>query len=125
MADCACLRRPRLGVVFFIVTIALLLTACGGSNGSDSGSNSNSIGAGEAAVSEAQALFIEVGCAECHGEQGEGVDGKARSLQGKRMLYDQFSRRVRNGRGSAMPAYTVEEISDEQVMMLHEWLSTQ
>lgn len=125
MAERTRSHRPRFGIFFSMVAIALVLASCGGSNGNGSGGESSDNGNDEMAVSEAQTIFVDVGCAECHGEQGEGVEGKARSIQGTRMLFDQFSRRVRNGRGEAMPAYSAEEISDEQIVMLHEWLAGQ
>lgn len=125
MADRTPSRRPLFGIFFSMVAIALLLASCGGSNGSEASVDNNDGSSEETTVNEAQAVFIDVGCAECHGEQGEGIEGEARSIQGTRMLFDQFSRRVRNGRGEAMPAYTVEEISDEQIVMLHEWLASQ
>ncbi len=125
MADRTRSHRSLFGTFVSMVTIALLLASCGGSSGDSSAGNGNDGGSEEAPVNEAQALFIEVGCAECHGEQGEGVEGSARSLQGTRTIIDQFSTRVRNGRGQAMPAYTADEISDEQIVMIHEWLASQ
>jgi mono/diheme cytochrome c family protein len=38
------------------------------------------------------------------------------------MILMQFEARVRNGRGSAMPGYTPEQITDEQINELWEWL---
>jgi mono/diheme cytochrome c family protein len=41
------------------------------------------------------------------------------------MIIQQFETRVRNGRGDSMPGYTVEQISDEQINELWEWLRSQ
>jgi len=111
----------RLGV--FLAILLLLggsLAACGGDDDDDAGD----AGADDPAAAEAQALFVEVGCAECHGENGEGDGVNPRTnLVGTRMIISQFRTRVRNGKGSAKPPFTEEQISDEQIEQLHEWLS--
>jgi hypothetical protein len=38
------------------------------------------------------------------------------------MIIQQFQTRVRNGRGSAMPAHTPAQISDEEIRTLYDWL---
>ena len=130
MADRTRFFRNRLRLCISIAVLGLLLVACGGSdtaNGDDNGNGSGNGSDDPAGVpsNEAQAIFVEVGCAECHGEQGEGVGGDADSLQGTRQILAQFETRVRNGRGEAMPAYSEEEISDEEIEVLHEWLRNQ
>lgn len=124
MADRTRMRRFHLRSLISVLAVSLVLTACGGD---DSGSgNGNGQGeAGDAPQSEAQAIFVEVGCAECHGEQGEGVEGVASSLQGTRTIILAFETRVRNGRGQAMPGYSEEQISDEEIALVHEWLQNQ
>lgn len=106
-----------------ILVMGLLLVACGGDSGNASGDGGNSDGG--APPEGAQAIYIEVGCAECHGESGEGVEGKGASLQGTRTILAAFTTRVRNGRGEAMPGYTPEQISDEEIQLIHEWLRNQ
>jgi cytochrome c553 len=116
-------RRPWLTTLLSLLAVSLLLVSCGGSDAANGGSD-NSNGGGEP-VDEAQRIFIDVGCAECHGDQGEGVEDKGGSLQGTRTILNAFQTRVRNGRGQAMPAFSEEEISDEDVGIIHEWLRNQ
>ena len=122
MAGRSHFRRRPLRSVFSVVAIGLLLVACGGDSGNGNGDDNGDTESG-APASEAQAIFIEVGCGECHGEQGEGAS--AGSLQGTRTILAAFSTRVRNGRGEAMPGYSEEQISDEEIEMVHEWLRNQ
>ncbi|MEZ4572851.1 MAG: c-type cytochrome [Thermomicrobiales bacterium] len=61
----------RLGM--FLAVLVLLaggLAACGGGDDDDGGGGDGN--GDDAAVSEIQQLYIDVGCAECHGENGEG-----------------------------------------------------
>ena len=124
MADRTRTRRFRLSSLVSALALSLVLVACGG----DDSGNGNGAGedvAGDAPQNEAQAIFVEVGCAECHGEQGEGVDGMGGSLQGTRTIILAFETRVRNGRGQAMPEYSEEQISDDEIALVHEWLQNQ
>lgn len=128
MSDRTRLFPSRLGLYLSIAAVSLLLVACGGgdsTNGNDNGNGSGSDDPPAAASSEAQTIFVDAGCAECHGDQGQGVEGEAGSLQGTRQILDQFETRVRNGRGQAMPAYSEAEISDEEIEIVHEWLRNQ
>lgn len=128
MADRTRFFRNRLRLCISIAVLGLLLVACGGSDSANGNGNGNGNGSDEPArerSNEAQAIFIEAGCAACHGEQGEGVDGQGGSLQGTRQILNQFETRVRNGRGQAMPAYSEEQISDEEIALVHEWLRNQ
>ena len=110
---------PGLRYALSIGAIGLVLVSCGGS-GDD---NTDSDGDGGApAANEAQTIFIEQGCAECHGDEGEGTD-QGSSIAGTRMIPQAFETRIRNGRGAAMPAYTEEQVSAEDIQLLYEWLS--
>lgn len=122
MAGRSHFRRRPLRSVWSVAAIGFLLVACGGDSGNGNG-NGNGDSDGGAPANEAQTIFIDVGCAECHGESGEGAT--ASSLQGTRVILSAFSTRVRNGRGQAMPAYSEEQISDEEIQMIHEWLRSQ
>ncbi len=113
----------RLGVFLAILLLLSggLAIACGGGDDDDDGGDA---GADDPTAVAAQALFVEVGCAECHGENGEGDGVNPRTnLAGTRMIISQFRTRVRNGKGSAKPAFTEDQISDEQIEQLYEWLS--
>lgn len=117
------LTRSRLGVLLVVVILLSggLVAACGGDDDDDDSADN---GAGDPAAAAAQALFVEAGCAECHGENGEGDGENPRTnLVGTQMIIGQFRTRVRNGRGSAMPPFSEEQISDEEIEQLHEWLS--
>jgi mono/diheme cytochrome c family protein len=112
--------RLGMGLAVLILLVGGFAAACGDDDDDDGG------GAGDgddAAVAEAQTLYVETGCAECHGENGEGDGVNARTvLSGTRMIIGQFRTRVRNGRGAAMPGYTEEQITDEQIELLWTWL---
>jgi mono/diheme cytochrome c family protein len=123
MADRTPACRSWLTSSVSLLVVSFLLVACGGSDAAN-GSQGDESGGSEPVV-EAQAIFIEVGCAECHGEQGEGVEGKGASLQGTLTILNAFQTRVRNGRGQAMPAFSEEEISDDEIEIIHEWLRNQ
>ena len=118
------IARSRLGVflAIFILLSGGLVAACGGGDDDDDGGNG---GADDPAAAAAQVLFVEVGCAECHGEDaaGDGVNPRT-NLVGTSMIIGQFRTRVRNGRGAAKPPFTEEQISDEEIEQLHEWLTS-
>ncbi|HEX5164718.1 MAG TPA: cytochrome c [Thermomicrobiales bacterium] len=111
-------RQPRYRLLLLVLVIPLVLSACGGGSGS-----SNDDDAGDSdQTNAARDLFAAKGCADCHGPDGEGTDTAPNPLAGTRMIIQQFQTRVRNGRGSAMPAYTPDQISDEEIRMLYDWL---
>ena len=107
-------------IAVLILALGMLAAACGGGS-DDNGDNGGDSDNGE--VSEAQAIYIEVGCAECHGDEGQG-DGVTNNtdIAGTPMIIQQFETRVRNGRGNRMPGYTEEQITTEQIEMIWEWL---
>jgi mono/diheme cytochrome c family protein len=110
--------RAPASLALLVLALALLTAACGGGSGGD-GDDS---GQDDAAVNAARELFASKGCAECHGADGEGTDSAPIALAGTRMIIQQFQTRVRNGRGSAMPAHTPEQISDDEIRVLYDWL---
>ena len=118
----------RLGVILAIVILLAggLAAACGGGNDDDDDDGGGGNGGGsEPTTAAAQELFVEVGCAECHGENGEGDGENPRTnLVGTQLIFGQFRVRVRNGRGSAKPPITDEQVTNEQLELLHEWLSS-
>lgn len=117
-------RHRRLAVPWSMVIVAIVLAmvaaACGGGGG---GGDDNGADGEDPAVAAARELFAAKGCAECHGADGEGDGQNQRTvLKDTRMIIQQFTQRVRNGRGSAMPAYGPDQITDEEIVQLHEWL---
>ncbi|RIK42351.1 MAG: hypothetical protein DCC58_11095 [Chloroflexi bacterium] len=117
-------QRPRRFICLLLLSavLLLLLSGCGGGGNDDDDAD---VGA-EATAEAARTLFAEKGCAECHGPDGEGDGQNPRTvIKDTRMIIQQFQQRVRNGRGSAMPAFTPEQISDEEIIQLHDWLKVQ
>ena len=109
-----------------------LLAACGGSGNSDSGTGSgsgdsgagNSGGGNSVAVDNdaAAAVYTRLNCAACHGPEGAGTDAPRTRIAGHRLIIQQFQTRIRNGRGSAMPGYGPDQVTDEEIALLFEWL---
>jgi mono/diheme cytochrome c family protein len=110
-------RQPRYRLLLLVLGIPLALSACGGDS-----SSSGDDEAGSDQANAARELFAAKGCAECHGTDGDGTDTAPDSLVGTRMIIQQFQTRIRNGRGSSMPAHTVDQISDEEIRTLYDWL---
>lgn len=113
-------RQPGTRYGALVMTLAFVLVACGGD--AESGNGNGDDTGDDALVNEAQTIFIEQGCAECHGEQGEGTGEPRTEIAGTRMIIQAFTTRVRNGRGAAMPGYSEEQISEEEIQFLHDWL---
>lgn len=111
-------RSPRWRMSLLVLVIALVVVACGGSGSGDEAAGS----ASDSQANAARDLFAANGCAECHGTDGQGAAAAPNALAGTRMIIQQFQTRVRNGRGSAMPAYTPDQISDDEIRALYDWL---
>tara|TARA_R110002033_G_scaffold138558_1_gene177556 strand:- start:1274 stop:3610 length:2337 start_codon:yes stop_codon:yes gene_type:complete len=58
-----------------------------------------------------------IGCAGCHGDENQGIDGDGPSLVAN-FNWDH----VRNGKGSEMPAYSAEELSDAELASIVRWV---
>ena len=108
---------PRYRLLLLVLSLGLALAACGG----DSDASGEDAGGSDQAIA-ARDLFAAKGCADCHGPDGDGTDTAPDSLAGTRMIIQQFQTRVRNGRGSAMPAHSPDQISDEEIRTLYDWL---
>lgn len=105
-------------LLLILLAVSLVVSACGGGSESDDDAAADTSDQANAA----RDLFAAKGCAECHGANGEGADTAPDSLAGTRMIIQQFQTRVRNGRGSAMPAHTPDQISDDEIRALYDWL---
>jgi mono/diheme cytochrome c family protein len=116
-------RSLRSWLLLVVAGVALAAAACGGGSDDDDAA-ANEGGGGSDGGAEA-ALFAAKGCAECHGAEGEGTDQPNTELAGTRMIIQQFETRVRNGKGSAMPAFGEDQITDEEIDTLYEWLKNQ
>jgi cytochrome c551/c552/sulfur relay (sulfurtransferase) DsrC/TusE family protein len=78
-------------------------------------------------IAQGQALFQANGCASCHGEAGEGVERLGPALPGHSR--EAVFRQVRDPRqvpeGSVqMPAYSREQISDEELEQIVAWIES-
>lgn len=117
-------------VVALVCLTLMLLVSCGGSEGSGDGGESggdgnpdgNSVATDGGAAAE---VYARLNCAECHGPDGEGTDTPRTEIAGHRLIIQQFQTRIRNGRGSAMPGYGADQISDEEIQALYDWLKGQ
>ena len=112
------IRSSRAWPPVLLLVLTLSLSACGGSDSSDD----SAAAAGDSQANAAHDLFAAKGCAECHGADGEGTDTAPVALADTRMIIQQFQTRVRNGRGSAMPAHTPDQISDDEIRVIYDWL---
>jgi mono/diheme cytochrome c family protein len=116
-ATCLFRKRLLLGAALLLL---VLTAACGGSSGDDDDSGGDDGSTGDDAMVQ---LFAAKGCAECHGSRGQGVSEVPNSqLAGTRLIIQQFSTRVRNGKGAAMEGYGPEHITDEEIRAMWEWL---
>lgn len=71
---------------------------------------------GEVAVINAAEIY-KTNCAECHGEKGEGVEGKGLTfLKGHALDHteEDFIKRVNNGKGDKMPAFK-DKLKPEEI----------
>lgn len=74
----------------------------------------------EEVASQGLELFRSIGCAACHGQDGEGGTGPA--IAGH--TAEQVQRQVRTPRGNIMPAYSEEQLSADQLAMIVAWVES-
>ncbi|MCH8015836.1 MAG: cytochrome c [Acidobacteria bacterium] len=65
--------------------------------------------------------FVEVGCYQCHGYQGQG--GPGGRIAPKPLPLEAFTRLVRRP-ANVMPAYSPKVLSDEQLKRIHKYLES-
>jgi len=65
--------------------------------------------------------YIEQGCWQCHGFQGQGMAGPA--LAPNPLPYEAFATLVRKP-ANVMPAYSPALLSDEQMRRIHQYLQS-
>ncbi len=66
--------------------------------------------------------YVEMGCYQCHGYQGQGGRAGPR-IAPKPLSLEAFTRLVRKP-PNVMPAYSPKVISDEQLKRIHEYLKS-
>ena len=104
------------------LSMVLILGACG--NGGEDGSDETATEEGSSASSgdvDAEGI-AQSSCASCHGSDFSGGMGPA--LAGMSLSEDEFSEIVRNGQGQ-MPAFSEDQINDEELSALHTYFSEQ
>jgi cytochrome c553 len=121
----ALLSAHRVLALSLVLVLTLLFAACGGSDaeGGTNGDDGGGSDSGPTSADVAARLYVERGCAECHGDDGDGDGTNPRTaITGTRLIYSQFETRIRNGRGSATPAMSSDQITDEEIRTLYDWL---
>lgn len=68
-----------------------------------------------------KAEFIEVGCYQCHGYQGQG--GAGPRIAPDPLSFEAFVRVVRRP-PNVMPAYSPKVLSDEKLKRIHQYLES-
>ncbi len=85
------------------------------------------ISIGAAATQEDEAIdrgkkdYVEMGCYQCHGYQGQG--GAGPRIAPKPVPLEAFTRLVRRP-PDVMPAYSPRVLSDEQLKRIHQYLES-
>jgi len=93
-----------------------------GSDETDASTDETDASRAEAdAANRGQELFFANGCNVCHGDTGEGGIGPTIASTG--LTIDQVIEQYRSPRG-AMPPFTEDRVSDEQVGDIYAWLET-
>ncbi len=73
------------------------------------------------AIDRGKKDFVEVGCYQCHGYQGQG--GPGGRIAPKPISLEAFTRLVRRP-VNVMPAYSPKVLSDEQLKRIHKYLES-
>lgn len=76
---------------------------------------------GAADVTVGAQVWQELSCHNCHGDQAEG--GSAPTLAGTQHSFEEVLGKVRQG-GAIMPAFTADQVSDQQVQDIYAWLAS-
>ena len=105
-------RAGALRITLF--AFALVVAACG----ADDAASGEATGADLAA--RGYEIFQQVGCAACHGAEGEG--GVGPPLAGH--TEEQVFRQVRTPKGDVMPPFPPEKLSDDEVRAIVAWIET-
>ena len=68
-----------------------------------------------------RAEYIEMGCYQCHGYEGQGARSTGPRLAPEPLPFDGFSLWVRHP-PEVMPAYPPNELSDDKLELIHEYM---
>lgn len=118
---------PFLLIIFLGVGLVFLLSGVGATDDGEeevaSEEGAEEGGGEDAASGDADAEGIaRDNCASCHGQDFTGGMGPA--LAGTGLSEDEFTTVVRDGRGS-MPAFSADQIADEELTALYQFFSEQ
>jgi mono/diheme cytochrome c family protein len=69
-------------------------------------------------------LWQTVRCANCHGEDAQGIEGIAPAIKGTEITFQEFYAQVRLGKGE-MPGFGAGEIPDGYLRHIWSWLSAE
>lgn len=79
----------------------------------------------EVDLTRGQTIYTNRNCAECHGEQGEGVTGQGSAVAGTALALDEFTDIMRTGRNIGPEhIYGPSAISPGGMAALHAWLQS-
>lgn len=120
---------PFILIIFLGIGLVFLLSSQGANQeeeggGEETASEEGGEGGGEEASSgdfDAEG-FARDSCASCHGQDFSGGMGPA--LAGTSLSEEDFTTTVREGRGS-MPAFSQDQIADEDLSTLYQFFSEQ
>ncbi len=101
--------RPRLTLGCGVLVSALVALAGGGPIAAQENADAD----------RGKRTFSEAGCVMCHGPSGRGAEGP--SLVPMERDFPDFGRVVREGIGE-MPAQAEEDVTDEQLALVYEFL---
>ncbi|MHC0552428.1 c-type cytochrome [Salinicoccus sp. CNSTN-B1] len=125
---------PFILIIFLGIGLIFLLSSQGANNDGGEGEGeetaSEESGSGEGGEEGGEASsgdfdpegFAKDNCASCHGQDFSGGMGPA--LAGTGLSEEEFSGTVREGPGS-MPAFSEDQIGDEDLSSLHKFFSEQ
>lgn len=118
---------PFLLIIFLGVGLVFLLSGLGATDDGEEDvateEGSEESGGEEASSGDVDAEGIaRDNCASCHGQDFSGGMGPA--LAGTSLAEDEFTSIVRDGEGS-MPAFSADQIADEELTALYQFFSEQ
>ena len=119
---------PFLLIIFLGIGLVFLLSRVGATDDGEEDvateEGSEESGGGEEASSgdvDAEGIARD-NCASCHGQDFSGAMGPA--LAGTSLAEEDFTTTVRDGKGS-MPAFSADQIADEELTALYQFFSEQ
>ena len=119
---------PFLLIIFLGIGLVFLLSGVGATDDGEEDvateEGSKESGGGEEASSgdvDAEGIARD-NCASCHGQDFSGAMGPA--LAGTSLAEEDFTTTVRDGKGS-MPAFSADQIADEELTALYQFFSEQ